>query len=516
LAVGLALGAPRHRIVQQLAVEHVLLAAIGGIAGLVVGLWLTPGIVALAAGEVPGLDTIALDYRWTVLAAGLVLATALAFGLVPAMMVSSMSPAQAVSQDGPGARDRFIGHRAIVASEVALAVVLVVCAGLFGGTVIQLASQPVGFDPSGLAIVSIELTHRPEFPAVVATNPAATAESQQTAIAARDEARRRLHTGWTHTAALIDALVEVPGIVAVAGAASAPFAGPSRMAHVRAYGMPDSEEQTVQRQVVTEDYFRTLRVPILRGRNFEASDRQGVPVTIVSSELERQFFAGAAVGKKLVQSTGGVYDVVAVVPNVKHYRLSDEDLPTFYVLDLALESVKHFIVRTSGDRAAVLPLLRAAIGHHAPYMIVTSMTTMEDRLATSLAEERFRGTIATLFGGAALLFAGIGLYSLAVRWVAERRREIGIRVAVGARPVDVCVLVLRETMTTVGAGLFAGVPAAYAVFHLTRSLVFGASLMFLHVVVLLSGLLAVCALIGTLLPAYRVSCTDPVRAMQKW
>ncbi len=303
-ALRIALGGSRRHILQQLTMENLLLAGAAAVGGLAIAAGLMPILVMLAPDRLPGLDSVGVDFQLTALALGLGLATPLFFGLAPALSLVSMRVGQALSESGREATwRRPAAQRAIVVAELALSIVLLVCASLFGETMLRLTSRPLGFDPAGLAVVSINLTRFPGF----AQGPAERSTSAATPFAERLETRdvstRRLMAGWTHTAGVLDRLSKLPGVVAVAGVGAAPFITAAPSASIRAYGQSPDEDASVQRQIVTDGYFRTMGLAILRGRGFQLSDREGALVAVVSRELERRFFAGDAVGKRLLQGT---------------------------------------------------------------------------------------------------------------------------------------------------------------------------------------------------------------------
>lgn len=264
---------------------------------------------------------------------------------------------------------------------------------------------------------------------------------------------------------------------------------------------------------MTLGYFETMRIPVLEGRDFAAEDRQGRRAAIVSAELGRRLFAGAAVGQQIVwgnqPETAETYEVIGVVGNVKQRDLSDDELAVGYLLNWQGPAINHVVVRTAGAANAVLPALREGIEHHGPEYAVTSMTTLDERLAVSLHEERFRAVLASVFGFAALVLAAVGLYSLTARQVIERRQEIGVRAALGARPGHVRGLMLRDGLIALGMGLAIGAPAAYAAAQSARAPLFGVAPTDPHLILTAVAVLAVTASLASLIPANRAAQIDP-------
>jgi ABC-type antimicrobial peptide transport system permease subunit len=273
-----------------------------------------------------------------------------------------------------------------------------------------------------------------------------------------------------------------------------------------------------------------MRIPLLRGRVFTAADRLGSrkalfrgggyrepgSKVIVSETVERRLFDGDAVGKRLAAGASGPVDeVIGVVGDTRWRAYADDDLGAVYYLGENYGTVNALVLRSEGDAAAVLAAARTAIREFDPTMVVTSTATVDTLLSASVAQERFRAMLSGLFGGGALALATLGLYALAARRVADRRREIGVRVALGARPVDIRSLVVRDALRIVIAGLVIGLPAALAGSQLLRSLLFEVMPTSAHVFVLAAGTLAVTALVATLFPAARAARIDPAVVMRE-
>jgi hypothetical protein len=415
-----------------------------------------------------------------------------------------------------------------VAAEIALALVLLVGASLLGETLFRVTAQPLGFNPSGLGIVSFRMTRLPGVPA-----KGISSEEYRSLTPAQKMDRVRIVDGlrstgwWLHMSTAIDRLAALPGVVAVGGGYTAPLAGSGFTARLRPVGAPEGDAVIVRLEIVTERYFEAMEMPILRGRNFSPGDRQAVSrltreqpgpsFAIVSRELERRLFGGEAVGKRAILGTGGpirLLEVIGVVPDVRWRKHAGEDLATFYLIGQEYHSINALIVRAAGDAAAVLPEVRKALGSYDPNIVVTATAAMDDILATSVAEERFRATLSALFGGAALLLAAVGVYGLAARRVTERRREIGVRVAFGARPGDIRRLVLRDALRTVCLGLVLGLPGAFAVSRTTQSFLFGVSPAAPHIFLSAGFVLAAATILATLLPARRAGSIDPMLALR--
>ena len=224
---------------------------------------------------------------------------------------------------------------------------------------------------------------------------------------------------------------------------------------------------------------------------------------MLSRELERRLFSGSAVGQRILQidyDRDLPLDVVGVVEDSRWRGYGDDDLATFYTIAEGSGTLNTLFVRTAMAPAAVLPSIRATLRAYDPKIVVTATTSMSELADQSIAEERLRAALSAIFGGAALLLAAVGLYSLAARRVADRRREIGVRVALGARPRDVRRLVLRDALLTAAAGLAIGVPLAYMASQVTQSMLFGVTATAPRVFLAAATTLAAASIVAALLP----------------
>jgi hypothetical protein len=261
-----------------------------------------------------------------------------------------------------------------------------------------------------------------------------------------------------------------------------------------------------------------MRMPIVSGRSFTAADSAGPHLADVSQEFERRFFRGDAVGRRFDHVLGEAsigYEVVGVVPDVKHRGFLDDTEPCFYTFHRQTYGVTHFLVRTSGNPTTLLPLVRSTIARVNPQVVVTTTDTMQRVIARSMAEEHLRAMLSALFSGAALVLAIVGLYALASRRVSERAREFGVRIALGAGPAAVGALVLRDAMVIVGLGLLIGLPGAFAVSQLTQTLLYGVSAAAPHVYLTVSAAVVVTSTVAAILPARRAGRLDPLTLLRE-
>jgi ABC-type antimicrobial peptide transport system permease subunit len=224
---------------------------------------------------------------------------------------------------------------------------------------------------------------------------------------------------------------------------------------------------------------------------------------------------GEALGKRFTLN-GDVHEIIGVVPIVKHREYDDVAAPAFYVINRQLPqwATPHYVIRTRSDAAAAIPMIRQAIESAEPRSAITLIDTMEAMMARSVAEERFRTQLSATFGATALLLAALGIYGLIARDVADRRREIGVRMALGADGRRVTTMVLRQAVTLVAVGLAIGVPAAFAGSRLVESLLFGVTAASPHAFAIVGAVLATAAICASLIPARRAARVDPVTAMR--
>jgi predicted permease len=503
VAIRSALGGSRLRLLRELVVEHALLIVAGTGAGLVVAWWMTGAFAAAAPAGLPRIEDVAIDTRVATFAALLGASTLLVFGLAPALPVVRTAVARSLAGGGTQATaGRGIVSRGLVPTEIGLALALLVGAALFGETIYRLTSQPLGFDPANVAVVSTEFL-----------------VSERTLIRdpvqlLRPPGPPRLNTA-SLAAAVVERLRAIPQVEAAAGVSSAPFIGVPGFVEIRPHGQPTEVVQSVQRVRVTPGYFALMGMPLLSGRDFERSDMVDPAVAVVSADFERRFLAGDAVGRRVDRLYGedrfATHLVIGVVPDVRQRGFDDEESATIYLPG----AVEHFLVRTTEDSAATLPAAREAVQADESGFVVTSTTWLQDALADTIAAERFRASLSALFGGAALVLAAVGLYGLTSRRVTERRREIGVRVALGAGPSRIRRLVLRDGFLNVALGLALGLPAAFAASQLTAAYLYGVTPTSPRVFAAAALVLGAVALVATLLPARRASRIDPVTVLKE-
>ena len=503
LAVRSALGAGRARLARQLMVESLVLAAAGGALGLLVGWAATRALVRLRPADVPRLDAVGIDLRALAFTAAVVLVTALAFGLFPALRASRLGLRDAArgSSRGATAGPRLL-RRALVVAEVSLALVLLAGAGLLGRSFARLLDVDPGFRAAG--VLTARLT------AGATTYP----ETAQ------------LFTLYDR---LLAQLAAAPGVAAVGAASHLPLANPLGDLNFVIEGRPVPEGEVSPRadwQVVTPGYLDAMGMRIVRGRGIERTDRDGAPgVVVINEATARRYWPGAeALGQRFTLGGGagpGVVTVVGIVADVRHGGLDQPPLPQMY---LAHEQFRFWgsgapvrsmsVAIRADDPAAAAAALRRAVRALDAQMPIGELRTMDAVRSRALAQPRFTMLLLTLFSCAALALAAVGIYGVMAHAVTHRTREIGIRIALGARQASVAGMVLRQGMLLALLGVAIGLAGALALTRLLRSLLYevsptdpltlGAGVLFLGAV----------ALLASWLPARRASRVDPMIAMR--
>jgi predicted permease len=515
IAVRTALGGSSVRLVRQLLVEHTMLAIAGTLLGLIVSGWLVSALVAIAPEGLPRIDSVVVDVRVAAFAGVTGLVTLLLFGVVPAMSLARVPVSRTLAEGGrDGVASRLLGARTIVVVQMALALVLIIGATLFAETLFRLRAEPLGFQPDGLAVAATMFTG-PRYGDPGAIRNFRELRSNAEAFS-RFMIRQAAIVNNDLTDRVLARLSVLPGVTAAAGSSAVPFViGPLSLQMI-AEGSTSEGRHEAWRQIVTADYFKAMGIRTIDGRLFGPSDAGDEDVIVVSREFARRFYPDGAVGRMVRQVYGENYElsafyrIIGVVDDVKRGAFTDEMRPTMYGFDRQAGAITHFLVRTSGDPSAILPAVREAITSVSQRLVITTTATLEDRMARSVADQRFRATLSVLFGTTALALAAVGLYGLAARRAVDRRREFAVRIALGARPSDVRHLVVWDAMWIIGLGVALGVPAAWWAAQVAASMLYGVTATAPHVFSLSAVVLGGVALVATIGPAFRAGHTNPI------
>jgi putative ABC transport system permease protein len=456
MALRLSLGARRGRLVRQLLAESLLLALLGAAAGVVLA-WGSVALVrAWNPGNLPLVDSVRLDgaaLAFTVLIATV---AAVLSGLLPALRSARADLSAAIRDGSRGSAGPTRGRlrRALVASEIALALVLLVGAGLLLRSFQNLQRVSGGFSAPPQQVLTMRLSAGdPKY-----REPAALA-------AFYDEVTRRAGS--------------VPGVeLAALGDALPPDRlGNADTFHVLGQTLPAGETNPVVPSVTASPgFFAALRIPLLEGRYFTAGDREGTaPVALVSEKLARRLFPpGQALGRRIRQGGGPWMEIVGVVGNVKYLGLTVDTAPAYYLPFAQAPGRRMFLIaRAAGDAAPLAETLRREVQAIDPGVAIAQIRTLEEALDRSFSQPRFQTILLAAFAGIALLLAALGIYGLIAYWVAQRTQEIGVRMAVGAAPRQVLRLVVGQGLSLAALGTTAGLAGAFALTRALATMLFG-------------------------------------------
>jgi putative ABC transport system permease protein len=501
LAVRSVLGAGQARLLRQLLTESAVLGLLGGTLGLVVAWSALEALLGLMPRDLPRAESIELDLAALAFTAGLCGLAALGSGLVPARQVLREDLASALGglRRGSSVSTGRGTRRALVASEVALALVLLVGAGLSLKSLARLQQVDPGFVPQGILAFSLDLPPAgyPEVP-------------QAKAFFGRLLERLAAQPGVTSTAAVSIPPLDPRGFGGTFAVDGKPHEGP--------------DEPLTQVRVVTPDYFRTLGIPLRRGRAFTWGDvEERTAVAVISESAARRYWPGVdPLGRRLRLHVGYVEqedqhgrEIVGVVGDVKLSALDVEAKPVVYVPLAQYASYEMTVlVRSEREPMAALPDARAQVRALDPELALAGVARLAERVPGAQAHARFRALLLGVFGALALLLAVVGLYGVVAYGVSRRTHEIGVRVALGAQASDVRRLVVREGLAPVAAGIAAGLLGAAALARLAEGLLFGVRPLDLPILALVSGVLLLVSAAACTVPALRAARVDPLRALR--
>lgn len=504
IAVRLALGAGRRRLVRQLLTESILLAAMGGVAGLVFAFWGTHILLALiAGGREPVWLVVSPDLAILSFTAVLSLLTGILFGLAPALRATRVDLTPALKQNTGmvsaerGGRSKL--SRTLVVAQVAGCLLLLTAAGLFVRTLENLENQNLGFDKQSLLLFKID--------AGQAGYKGARLRSFYQQLLARIQSLPGVRSASFSGDGLIGAGMEIRGI------------------SVEGYSSETGrEDQSAWTNTVGPDFFKTTEIKVLLGRGIEASDTKNSPkVAVVNEVLARQIFGKAnPVGHRFgfgrATNPADEYAIVGVVQNAKYEELRRPAPPTLYVpyrqiSESGWPSV-YFEVRTAGDPLTMVPTLRRIVSAMDDEVPLADVRTESEKIDQALMQERLFARLSSFFGGLALLLACLGLYGVVSYAVAQRTGEIGVRVALGAQRRDILGMFLRETATLVIVGIAIGLPLTLVSTRVVSSFLFGLKADDPITIATATALAVGVALFSGYWPARRAAKVDPMVALR--
>ncbi|MBZ5493542.1 MAG: ABC transporter permease [Acidobacteriia bacterium] len=501
IALRAALGAKRMRVVRQMLTESVVLALGGAIIGIPIALWALKLFIALNAQNLPRIQNAGLDGNVLLFTAGIALLTSLIFGLVPALRASSPNLTEFMKEGrgttASGSHQRLRG--ALVVMETAGGLVLLVVAGLLLRSFHRLVSVDPGLNPRNVLTLTFDL---PE-------------------TKYNDQQQMDFYTE------LLSKVRALPGVTSAGAVTPLPLSGNNAIItfQIEGHPVPKSEEPSADIESASPGFFKTLNIPLLRGRDFTERDDSKAPgVVIVNEAFARKYFPNEdAVGKRITPGASNsgeppLREIIAVVGNVKNRSLDSEVVPVYYIPSTQLNFGSMSVcLRTSNDPHSVASAVRSVVSSMDPDLPVYDIKTMEEYLASSVATQRFNAMLLEAFAVLALLLTGIGLYGVIAYAVAQRTHEIGVRMTLGASRSQVVQMVLKAGLQLTGIGVAAGVVLSLVAAKFATSfssLLFGVKSTDVVTFSAVVGMVTVVSLLACYIPAYRASKVDPMIALR--
>jgi putative ABC transport system permease protein len=501
MALRAALGASRARIIRQLLTESLLLAGLGGLFGLLIAEWGTEALIKTVPQNIPRISTIQLDgvvLAFTLLVS---LGTGIVFGLVPAWQASHVdlnASLKSGRRTGSGEHKGRL-RNGLVMTEVALALVLLICAGLLIQSFARLGRVQPGLRTERLLTAQVQL-------------PDVAYPKNENIVGFFEQFLPRVRA--------------LPGVESASVIVPLPLSGSNMVTSFdeAEHPLPDGQRPGAPVRIIGTEYFQTMGIPLRQGRVFDSNDRfESAPVVIVNERFARKFFPSQnALGKRIKpgfaadDSGEKMREIVGVVGNVKHLALKNEDSPEMYLPQTQIPfSIMSLVVRTSiSDPAALTTAIRKELTAMDSSIPLTSIRVFDDYISRSLARPRFNALLLSIFAGTALVLTAIGIYGVMAYSVTQRTNEIGIRIALGAAQSSIFRLVVGQAMTLVAISVFIGLAGAFAATRLLNSLLYGVGasdpLTFVAIVLLVS----IVAFLAAWLPARRAARVDPVIALR--
>lgn len=494
LAIRAALGAERARLVRQLFTESLMLAALGGLLGMIVARVGGQLLVTLASGQLPRAEEISLDGRVLGFTAVVSLVTGIAFGLVPALRASSPSLQESLRAGSRGSTISAGGLRsALVVAEVALAMVLVVGAGLMTRSFVKLMQVDLGFAPE----------HR------IALNYSISTSRHPTDVGMRETYRQ-----------MIERVRQVPGVIAAGAVRDLPFHGDGEPMRFTIAGRPVASRDAAPRATLmfaSDGFFGAMGIPIIAGRDFSPQDRQGAPLAFVVNQAFAKAYLGGRnpVGQMLMFTDTTRYPIVGLVGDVHQSSVDETPTPRVYVSVYQIFRVRtNLVVRTQGDPRLMIERVADAIRAVDPMQPITSTYTLEDAVGEAVARPRLLTVLLGLFGAMGLVLGALGLYGVLSYLVNQRTREIGVRLALGAQRGDVLRMVVRRGLALALAGVVVGLAGALLLTRLMQGVLYGVTSTDPLTFAAVAAVLLVVATIASAIPALRATRVDPLVALR--
>jgi putative ABC transport system permease protein len=495
IALRTALGASRFRIVRQMITESLLLSLIGGVLGTLLALWGIDLLVTLSEGNLPPTADVRIDTSVLGFTLLISLATGLLFGLVPALRTIKVDLTDSLKEGARGGAESSLRNRTrsfLVVFESAVAVMLLIGAGLLVRSLIALQRVDPGFDSNNVITMRVDLARKKY------DTPQKTASFFQ-------ELETRVSG--------------LPGVETIGLISELPLTGQLNDLPFTVEGRPPvapDQEFGADWRRVNQNYFNALHIPLLRGRNFTEQDvRQNAKVMIVSQQLVSTVFPNEEpLGKRLITALGNQpYEIIGIVGDIRHQSIANQPVAAMYMPTLQ-RTWMNLVIRTKGDPLSVVGAVRKEVQALDPDLPVAALKAMSDLIDSSVAGARYRMTLLGLFAALAMILAATGIYGVMSYSVAQRTHEIGVRMALGAREFDVLKLVVRQGMVLALIGVAVGLIGAFALTRVMSSLLFGITAKDPITFAVVAALLAGVALVACFVPARRATKVDPLVALR--
>lgn len=502
VAIRTALGASRWRVVRQLLTESVMLSVVGGVVGLFLAYLGTGALVGMLPQNqitaLPFLANLHVDMRMLLFSFALSVVTGMVFGLAPAIQ-SSRPELTGILKEGGRNASAGSGHRlrtALVVTEIALAVVLLVGSGLLLKSLFRLLQTSPGFNPQNILTMSVVL-------------PAQKYTDAKTQINFQDQVYERV--------------AALPGVASVGTVDKLPLQpGNTTIVYAEGEPMPPPGQETEANvRVINDNYFQSIQVPLIEGRQFDPHDTSNDPESVIIGKTmaDRLFKGRSAIGRRLRYrgAQAPPMMIVGVVGDVKTTGLDQELRPViYYAFRLNSSTFSNLVVRTSTEPNALTATIRREIQTLEPQAAVFNVQTMPELISATPAAfmRRFPATLVGVFAGLALLLASIGIYGVVSDSVAQQTHYIGVRMALGARAADILKLVLKEGLMLAAVGVGLGLAFALGLMRLISALLFNVQTHDLSVFAIVTGSLFVVILLACYLPARRATKVDPLIALR--
>ncbi len=501
MAIRSALGASRVRVIRQLLTESVLLSLVGGAVGLLLAVWWSDLLVALGKEDIPRAVHVGMDWRVLGFTLGVSLLTGLIFGLAPAFHSSKTELVESLKDGGRGTSEGARRNRlrnVLVVTELAIAVILLVGAGLLIQSLWRLQNVNSGLQPENLLTFNVTL---PE-------------------IKYKSDKQGQFFID------LKQRLESTPGVASASAILPLPLSGDRFSISFEIEGQPMAPKDHPSADFFTTGvgYFKTMGIPLIKGRDFDDRDKHGsTPVIIITEAFARQYFPNEDPIGRRIKPGISTYDnedstmreIIGVAGDVRNRDLTTAPLPAYYVPQTQVPfSFMVAVVKTTGEPRSLMSAVTKQVAGMDQDIPLFGVKSMEEYLSASVAAPRFSTTLLTIFAVVALVLTVVGLYGVMSYSVAQRTNEIGIRLALGAQSRDVLLMIVKQGSTLIVLGLVIGLAGAFALTRLIASLLFGVTTKDPFTFGAVAVLLAIVALLACYVPALRATRVDPLKALR--